>query len=386
MTGMPRAPQPNAWPRLPLWAGALWASLWGGALVLPSFVGLGEAHHPVWCAVGLVVAFGLFVVTTVDATARAGARRADLWPVVLLLAVVCAALVADGGVPWGTLPILVAVAVGTSTPLRWAPWLVVPLAAAAALVDGFRSGAWDSAIWGTGLVTLLAGLLTCAFGWLASVIGELRATRRELALTAVSAERLRFARDLHDLLGHSMSVISVKAQAARRYVHTDPDAAERHTADIESLAQQALAEVREAVHGYRSTDLDLELTRAAQALRSAGIDTLVVRDDDDLTPDQQDLLAWVVREGATNVLRHAHASHAVIRTSSAGGRATLVIEDDGSGSADVAAVAPHGGSVPAGTGLAGLRDRLTRAGGTLATTAAASGFRLTAEVPAKEAR
>ena len=174
---------------------------------------------------------------------------------VAVLALVVAALTADGGMPWGTLPILVAIAVGTSTPMRWAPWLVAALAVAAALTDGLSSGAWDGAIWSTGLVTLLAGLLTCAFGWLASVIEELQSTRRELAQSAVSAERLRFARDLHDLLGHSLSVISVKAQAARRSVSSDPEAAQRHTADIEQLALQALAEVREAVQGYRITDL-----------------------------------------------------------------------------------------------------------------------------------
>ena len=371
-----------AWPRLPAWAAALWAALWGAGLLLPSVVGLGDAHHPAWCALGLLAAYGIFIVTTVDANARAGARRPDLWPLAALLAVVCAALAADQGLPWGTLAILVAVAIGVSTRLAWAPWLVVATAIAAALVAGARDGDWGQAIWGTGLTTLLGGLLTCAFSWLASVIAELQSTRRQLARVAVSEERLRFSRDLHDLLGHSLSVISVKAQAARRSIPTDPVAAERHARDVEELAQQALTEVREAVQGYRRSDLDTELRRAAAALRDAGIHAEVVRDDASMSGEQQDLLAWVVREGATNVLRHARARHATIRTAIVDGTATVVIEDDGLGpDADEDATSGRDDRVVPGTGLAGLRDRLTSAGGRLTTRADGRGFRLTVEVP-----
>ena len=376
-----------AWPALPRWAGALWASLWGAGLVLGSVVRLGDAHHPGWCALGLLAAFVLFVATTTDATARTGARRTDLWPGTVALAAVCGALALDPGLPWGTLPILVAVAVGVTTPLRWTPWVVVATAGAALLVEGARDGDWPEAVWGTGLTTLLAGLLTCAFSWLATVIAELRATRRELARVAVAEERLRFSRDLHDLLGHSLSVISVKAQAARRSVPTDPDAAERHAGDIEALAQQALADVRDAVRGYRRSDLDTELARAVEALGDAGITTEVVRDDAALTGEQRELLAWVVREGATNVLRHARARHATIRTSSTGGAASVVIEDDGVGpDADEDARDAADERVVPGTGLAGLRDRLTTSGGRLTTTADGSGFRLHVEVPSGPGR
>lgn len=370
------------WPRLPSWAAALWAALWGAALLLPAVVGLGDTHHPVWCGGGLLVAFALFIVCTIDANARAGLRRPDLWPAVLALAVICGVVALDPGLAWGTLPILVAVATAVGTRLRWAPWLVAVIAVAGLLIEGARDGDWEQAIWGTGLTTLLAGLLTCAFSWLSATITELHATRRELAAVAVSEERLRFARDLHDLLGHGLSVISIKAQAARRSIRTDPAAAEGHIRDVEVLAQDALADVREAVQGFRRSNLDSELSRAAAALRAAGISTTIIRDDESLTVTQRELLAWVVREGATNVLRHAHARHASIRTSSVGGVATVIIEDDGGGpDADEDDRPADDERLVAGTGIAGLRERLTSSGGRLNTHADAGGFRLTVEVP-----
>lgn len=370
------------WPRLPRWAGASWAALWGVGLLLPAAVGLGDAVHTGWCAAGLVAAFGLFVLATADAHARAGIRRTDRWPAVALLGVVCGALALDTGLAWSTLPILLAVAVGASTRLSWTPWLVVLAAAGGAAIEVGRGAAVTDAVWGTGLTAVLAGLLTCAFSWLASVIADLRATRRELARVAVSSERLRFSRDLHDLLGHGLSVISVKAQAARRTTATDPDAAAQHAADIELLAQQALADVRDAVRGYRQGDLDAEVARAVAALEGAGIATEVVRDDQDLSKQQRDLLAWVVREGATNVLRHARARHATIRTSSAGGTGTVVIEDDGPGPAGDDGSGGARLDDAGGTGLAGLRDRLG-SGGRLHTRADADGYRLVVEVPAR---
>ena len=385
MSGMPlaRVTSSAAWPRLPRWVAAGWALLWGLGLVAPSAVGLDRAHHPVLATVGLGCAVTLFVFTTVDATARSGTRRVDLWPVVAVQGALTVALATDQGLPWGTLPLLVAISVGTSVRLAWSPWLVVATAVAAAAVDHARGAGWGNAVLATGLTTLLAGMLTCAFSWLGQVIAELHRTRQELARTAVSSERLRFSRDLHDLLGHSLSVIAVKAQAARRAAPTDPDAAGRHARDIETLARDALTGVREAVQGYRSTSLDAEVTRASQALRAAGITTEVERDGDDLTPEQDDLLGWVVREGATNVLRHARASRALIRLTSDGSAATVVIEDDGAGpDVDEDRVDPTRGLAQlGGSGLAGLRERLTGSGGTLTTQDDGAGFRLTVRLP-----
>lgn len=381
MSGMPSPPASGPWPRLPRWAGLLWAGLWCAGLLAPSVAGLGDAHHRTWAALGLVVVAASFVVTTADAASRAAAHGRGTELAVALQAVATAGLVVDGGLPWGTLPLLLVIAVGVGVPLRVAPWLVVLVAAVAVMADHARGTAWDAALLSTGLTTVLAGLLTCAFSGLALVIDELHRTRHELSRTAVAAERLRFSRDLHDLLGHSLSVVSVKAQAAQRAVRTDPAAAERHAADIATLSQEALREVREAVQGYRGTSLDAELERAAGALRAAGITTVVERDDRGLDAGQEELLAWVVREGATNVLRHARAGHARIRTTTDAGGVTVSIEDDGRGPDDDEDASTVGGGSVTGSGLTGLRERLLVAGGELSTHGDASGFRLSVRLP-----
>ncbi|HMM97334.1 sensor histidine kinase [Phycicoccus sp.] len=367
----------QGWPRLPRGVAAAWSGVWAAGLLAPPLVSSSQTEHPVLMVTGLLAVGVVFVATTVDATARAGTRRTDLWPLVLALLLLVGVLALAPALDWSTLPLLAAIAVGATVPLRPAPWLVAGLAAAVVLVARSRGAEWSVAVWGTGVPTALAGMLTWAFGWLAAVVAELQATREELASTAVAAERLRFSRDLHDLLGHSLSVVSVKAQAARRTVRSDPDAAERHADDIAGLAQDALAEVRRAVRGYRGTTLDDELAHAGQALRAAGIRTEVERADAGLTPAEEELFAWVVREGATNVLRHAHAARAVIRTASGPDGTTLVIEDDGSGpDAD-----EDGSAGVTGSGLAGLRERLTDAGGSLRTDGDASGFRLSVRLP-----
>jgi two-component system sensor histidine kinase DesK len=378
MADMPRPTAPAAWPGLARPAGAAWATLWAGGLLAPALVSTPRTSAPWLVGLALVGIGVLFVVTTADATARAGTRRTDLWFLVVAQAALTGLLALDRDLAWGTLPLLLAIAVGASTALRLAPWVVAAVAGAGAVIDGARGVPWGEAVLGTGSTTLLAGLLTWAFGWLASVIAELHRTRRELADTAVAAERLRFSRDLHDLLGHSLSVVSVKAQAAGRSVRTDPDAAERHAGDIARLAQEALHEVRQAVQGYRGTSLDAEVDRATAALRAAGIATTVDRNDGALSDSQQELLSWVVREGATNVLRHARASHATIRTTTDRRGTTVVIEDDGDGP-DPDEDASRGSL--SGSGLAGLRERLTGSGGTLATHADAEGFRLSVHLP-----
>jgi two-component system, NarL family, sensor histidine kinase DesK len=142
------------------------------------------------------------------------------------------------------------------------------------------------------------------------------------------------------------------------------------------------------VQGYRQTSLDAELQRAAGALRAAGIETEVVRGETSLTPVQEELLAWVVREGATNVLRHARARRARIVTGSDAGGASLVVEDDGDGpdaDEDRAATDGRAASV-SGSGLTGLRERLSHAGGTLSTRGDADGFRLSVHLPSRSGR
>ena len=126
---------------------------------------------------------------------------------------------------------------------------------------------------------------------------ELCEARAELALSAVAAERERFARDLHDLLGHSLSVIAIKSELAGRLLPGSPERAAAEVADVEHVARQALREVREAVSGYRRPTLDDELEGARVALSAAGIDAEFERAPVPLDPEVEAVLAWAVREG-----------------------------------------------------------------------------------------
>ena len=128
-----------------------------------------------------------------------------------------------------------------------------------------------------------------------------------MARSAVEKERLRFSRDLHDLLGHTLSVIVVKSEAARRLAPRDMDAAIVQITDIESVGRQALTEIREAVTGYREGSLATELDRAAIGLTAAGIEPVVRQSGPPLEPQTEALLGWVVREAVTNAVRHSGA-------------------------------------------------------------------------------
>ncbi|QIG41532.1 sensor histidine kinase [Nocardioides anomalus] len=255
-------------------------------------------------------------------------------------------------------------------------WLVgaVPVATAASMWAAWAVRPHDSdRVVSEGIVVLLAGAASAAFAALLDTIAELRRTRQELARVAVAEERERFSRDLHDLLGHTLSVMVVKAQAVRRLAAQDPDAAAGHAADIEQIGRRALTEVRQAVDAMREPSLAEELDGAQRALDAAGITTSVERSATVPAGPADALLAWVVREGATNVLRHSGASSCRIAVAGEGDRLAVSIADDGVG-------APMAPALRSG-GLDGLRDRLVAAGGELVVEPQDDGFRLVATVP-----
>jgi two-component system response regulator DesR len=213
----------------------------------------------------------------------------------------------------------------------------------------------------------------------------LRDTRAELAQNAVAEERLRFARDLHDLLGHTMSVIVVKAEVVRRLVEREPALAAEAAADIEQIGRRALTEVREAVNGYRAPEFAVELDSVRTALADAGVSVLVRHDGPPVPPAASRVFGWAIREAATNVIRHSGAKICEITVTVDATAATLEVRDTGygyrhhaPGSADRAA---H-----TGVGLVGLAERVTAAGGTLATgNASRGGFRVLVTLPATPA-
>jgi two-component system, NarL family, sensor histidine kinase DesK len=179
--------------------------------------------------------------------------------------------------------------------------------------------------------------------------------RAELASLAAENERIRIARDLHDLLGHSLTTITVKAGLASRVGQADPGRAFQEIAEVEALTRRTLADVRAAVANYRDVTLMGELATGRELLRAAGVTADLPRAVDVVDPRHHELFGWVVREGLTNIVRHAHASSCAVRLSPG----TVEIVDDG-----VGAPGPGGPGTP-GSGLQGLRERVASAGGVI---------------------
>ena len=208
--------------------------------------------------------------------------------------------------------------------------------------------------------------------WLLDVVLEMERSRGVQLQLAVAEERLRFARDLHDVMGRNLSAIAVKSQLAGELVRRERPGAADEVADISRIAEESLREVREVVRGYRSTDLASELAGARSVLRAAGVSCSVRGEavGGGLSEQAQTALAWVVREAVTNVLRHSRASTCSIELRREDGEAELTVTNDGAGD-----VAPAWGN-----GLRGLSERL--AGGTLTAGVRDGSFRLSARVPA----
>ncbi|MET9757614.1 histidine kinase [Streptomyces sp. NPDC006372] len=298
-----------------------------------------------------------------------------------LLAAVTCGLAAGYGGNWLLFFPLLGLATGAALRLSHLRPASTAVAVLAGAVSCFHDG------WGgldIAYATWISTMVTAAIMRLSEAVRELRAAREELARRAVEKERLRFSRDLHDLLGHTMSVIVVKSEAARRLADRDLDAALAQITDIESVGRQALTEIREAVTGYRQGSLAMELDRAHSALTAAGITLAVSRSGPPLGPQTEALLGWVVREAVTNVVRHSGADGCEITVSGAGAgaeagagageRVRLTVADDGAG------VSAGGGL--GGTGLIGLTERLAAAGGSLtAGPRPRGGFAVTAELP-----
>ena len=185
---------------------------------------------------------------------------------------------------------------------------------------------------------------------------ELRLSQVEVRRLATAAERERIARDLHDLLGHTWSLVAVKAELARKLVQRDPAAAERELADIERVARQSLAQVRDAVSGMRAPALAAELASARLMLEAAHIhvDWQGLDQPPALTPDAEAALAMGLREAVTNVQRHAGASRVQVLLQACGQSAELSVQDNGKGAGS-----------RRGNGLAGMEERLRVLGGRL---------------------
>ena len=198
--------------------------------------------------------------------------------------------------------------------VRFRPLVIFIVAlAGVALWFQYLAGVPSDSVYFSPLIILSISLMMAAFGRQIAAIQQLRATQQELARLAVEDERSRVARDLHDILGHSLTVITVKAELAGRLVAADPARAAAEIADVEDLARGALADVRSTVSGFRGVSIATELAGARVALESAGIRASVPGTADVVPADARELFGWVVREGVTNVVRHSGATEATIR-------------------------------------------------------------------------
>jgi two-component system, NarL family, sensor histidine kinase DesK len=284
---------------------------------------------------------------------------------------------------WGFLFTYVAACIGLAVPSSVGIPAVVAcgaLAAICSLLGGSSGGSavgWASSSIGVGLLLVLVRDMRVRNE-------ELREARAELARAAVTAERERFARDLHDLLGHTLSVIAIKAELAGRLLPDHVDRAAAEVADVEQVARQALGEVRQAVSGYRQPTLDGELEGARVALSAAGIDAEFDRSPVTLDPEVEAVLAWAVREGATNVIRHSRASHCQVKVSAGIANAAVEVIDDGVGEASARLTADgRSANGNAGHGLEGLAERAERLRGRIEAgrRPEGHGFRLAVSVP-----
>lgn len=294
-----------------------------------------------------------------------------------LLAVLTIVLPLAYGGDWLVLLAYLSVACAIALP----PRQTVPAIAAvtvAILAAGLISGLGLSTTAFFAFQTFVISLLAICVRQMRALIAELREAREELARLAVNEERLRFARDLHDLLGHSLSLIVLKSALARKLLDRDAAAASAELADIESVGRQSLVEVRQAVSGYRDQSLAAELDRARSALSAAGIAATVHMAGTPLPAKVDALLGWAVREGVTNVLRHSRARRCDIAVSCGAETAELEVTDDG---AALAGSARKG----TGSGLRGLAERMASAGGHLEAGARPrGGFRLAVCLPIGE--
>jgi two-component system sensor histidine kinase DesK len=293
---------------------------------------------------------------------------------IVLLAVLAIALNLALGSEWRVLFFHVNVATGIMLLTRDAYVAIAGLA-----IITFTLGIVSGMAW-LALPTAAIGFWATAFVRQVAAVAELRSAREELARLAVSEERLRFARDLHDLLGHSLSLITLKSELAGRLLPAEPEKAATEVNDIEGVARQALREVRDAVAGYRQPTLVEELAGAGEMLDAAGI-SCRIENKTSMLPNAVDaVLAWAVREGATNVIRHSRASHCRILVAREDEEIYAEITDDGEGS-------QKGNSGASGNGLSGLAERVaTFAGRVDAGLLPDGGFRVLVSLPAELAK
>nr|WP_086730985.1 histidine kinase [Streptomyces carpinensis] len=355
----------------------VWIGVWLVFLSSPVQDLAAGRHTPTGTAagwLGLATFVGAYTALVFRNMGRPFARTVVV-ALICFLAVLAIVLCLTLGGAWLGLFCYVSVACGATLSVRTAYW-AIPATAAVMMLVGWRTDieVAENLV----LLVLLIGFAMSGVGQLVRTTVELRQARATVAQLAANEERLRLARDLHDLLGHSLSLITLKSELAGRMLPGRPDQAAQQVADIEQVSRQALVDVREAVTGYRRPRLAAELAGAQVALTAAGVSPeLPAEPDLTAVPEESEsALAWALREAVTNVVRHSGARRCAVevvrRQTLDGPMLELSVEDDGSG----------GSGEGPGNGLTGLTERLQKAGGMLEAGRVRRGFRLVARVPA----
>src|ERR1022692_3411096 len=272
------------------------------------------------------------------------------------------------------------------------PLLSLPALFAVVLAGAAAVSAWSASTGGAGgsgpafvggfqylLYSGVAALIYRISAWTLRIMSELDRSRTAHARLSVAEERLRFARDLHDVLGRNLSLIAVQSELAAQLARRGDQDAAGQMLEVRQVAHESLREMRAVVSGYRTADLGTELAGAQEVLRSAGMSCRVIGDAAGLPPDVQAALGWVVREGTTNIIRHSDATACTIElhlldSPGAPRAVTLSMDNDRVHTLDAGS---------AGSGLLGLGERLAGLGGSITTGHLRNGhFRLEASLPA----
>jgi len=258
--------------------------------------------------------------------------------------------------------------VGNGFPPRKAAMVLAVQVAIGGIASFLLGAQWWFYI-GSVVISALIGAITIQAR--AKEVGDarLRIAQDEVERLAKLAERERIARDLHDLLGHTLSVVVLKSELAQKLMSRDPARALQEISEVERISRQGLADVREAITGYRSSGLAAEIEHVRETLTTAGIDTTIEAHHLKLAPAQESALSLALREAATNVIRHAAATKCHIKFYAQDGSALMEVEDDG-----------RGGDAPFGNGLSGMSERIHALGGALQRDTA-NGTRLLISLP-----
>ena len=313
------------------------------------FTSLFATSIPAWKKDVLLIEYAVFLALYFAGTFIRGPRI--LWIIAGL------DVVATAGSAWNpgaaSFFIFAAAFVANGFPTRTAAMVLV----VQVLIGGLAAYALNAEWWfyiGSMVISALIGALTIQGRAKEAGDAKLRLAQDEVERLAKLAERERIARDMHDLLGHTLSVVVLKSELAQKLMSRDPAKAMQEMAEIERISRQGLAEVREAITGYRSSGLAAEIEHVRDTLTAAGIDTTIEARSVTLAPAQESALTLALREAATNVIRHAAATKCHIKFYAQDGSALMEVQDDG-----------RGGEAPFGNGLNGMRERIQALGGML---------------------